>query len=406
VILRNRSIAALLGAETISSLGTQMTWLALPWFVLVTTGSPSRMGIVFAAEVAPMAVLGIASGGVVQRLGARRSMLVSDFARAPLIALVPVLHRAGVLSFGLIVALVALAGLFTVPYFSSQRLILPEVLGDDEQAVTQANSLFEATRITAFVGPAVAGVLIGAIGATNVLWIDAGTYLVSFALVSGLVPQRAPTPPAEEAQGLLAGVRYLFRDRLLAPTALTSFLFGFFFPVLMATLPVLAYRRYDQDARVAGWLVAALGAGSLLGSIAGFQLATKVGPFKLARATMAGLVPVFWILLLHLPATGVGAVIFAIGFALPLLNAPLLAVLTVRTPEALRPKVMTALISINTLLGPLGYAVVGPLVGGLGLAWTYGMIAAGSTAAGIVFLVGTLNADRVTMPVMAGEEAS
>jgi len=293
-----------------------------------------------------------------------------------------------------------------VPYFSSQRLILPEVLGDDEQAVTQANSLFEATRITAFVGPAVAGVLIGAIGATNVLWIDAGTYLVSFALVSGLVPQRAPTPPAEEAQGLLAGVRYLFRDRLLAPTALTSFLFGFFFPVLMATLPVLAYRRYDQDARVAGWLVAALGAGSLLGSIAGFQLATKVGPFKLARATMAGLVPVFWILLLHLPATGVGAVIFAIGFALPLLNAPLLAVLTVRTPEALRPKVMTALISINTLLGPLGYAVVGPLVGGLGLAWTYGMIAAGSTAAGIVFLVGTLNADRVTMPVMAGEEAS
>ena len=164
MILRNRSIAALLGAETISSLGTQMTWLALPWFVLVTTGSPSRMGIVFAAEVAPMAVLGIASGGVVQRLGARRSMLVSDFARAPLIALVPVLHRAGVLSFGLIVALVALASLFTVPYFSSQRLILPEVLGDDEQAVTQANSLFEATRVTAFVGPAVAGVLIGAIG--------------------------------------------------------------------------------------------------------------------------------------------------------------------------------------------------------------------------------------------------
>ena len=99
--------------------------------------------------------------------------------------------------------------------------------------------------------------LIGTIGATNVLWIDAGTYLVSFAVVLALVPQRAPTPPAEEAKGVLAGVRFLFRDRLLAPTALTSFLFGFFFPVLMATLPVLAYRRYDQDARIAGWLVAA-----------------------------------------------------------------------------------------------------------------------------------------------------
>ena len=99
--------------------------------------------------------------------------------------------------------------------------------------------------------------------------------------------------------------------------------------------------------------------------------------------------------------------IFAIGFALPLLNAPLLAALTVRTPQALRPKVMTALISINTLLGPLGYAVVGPLVAGLGLAWTYGIIAAGSTLAGLVFLAGTLDADGVvTMPAVAGEEAA
>jgi len=59
VILRNRSIAALLTAEVLSSLGSRMTWLALPWFVLVTTGSPTRMGIVFAIEVVPMALFGI-----------------------------------------------------------------------------------------------------------------------------------------------------------------------------------------------------------------------------------------------------------------------------------------------------------------------------------------------------------
>jgi hypothetical protein len=57
-ILRDRRIAALLAAEVVSSLGTQMTWIALPWFVLRTTGSPQRMTWVIIAEILPVAVLG------------------------------------------------------------------------------------------------------------------------------------------------------------------------------------------------------------------------------------------------------------------------------------------------------------------------------------------------------------
>ena len=68
--LLQRSIFALLSAEVISSLGAQMTFLALPWFVLTTTGSTTRMGIVLAAELLPIALLGIPSGAVVSRLGA------------------------------------------------------------------------------------------------------------------------------------------------------------------------------------------------------------------------------------------------------------------------------------------------------------------------------------------------
>jgi MFS family permease len=58
-----------------------MTFLALPWFVLATTGSPTKMSIVLAVELAPVAILGIPSGAVIARWGARRSMLVSDLAR-------------------------------------------------------------------------------------------------------------------------------------------------------------------------------------------------------------------------------------------------------------------------------------------------------------------------------------
>ena len=72
-----------------------MTFLALPWFVLETTGSPTRMNIVLAVEMLPVALLGIPSGTVVTRLGARNTMLVGDLCRAPILLSIPVLHRAG-----------------------------------------------------------------------------------------------------------------------------------------------------------------------------------------------------------------------------------------------------------------------------------------------------------------------
>ena len=67
-------------------------------------------------------------------------MLVSDLARAPLIASIPLLHALGWLSFPLLLVLVALVGVFLAPYFASQRLILPELVGDDERDVAQANA--------------------------------------------------------------------------------------------------------------------------------------------------------------------------------------------------------------------------------------------------------------------------
>ena len=112
--LRSRPIAALITAQVISSLGSQMTFLALPWFVLRTTGSPTRMSIVLAAELLPIAILGIPSGSVIAKLGARRTMLLADLARAPLIASIPLLHELGLLGFPLLLVIVASIGVFTI----------------------------------------------------------------------------------------------------------------------------------------------------------------------------------------------------------------------------------------------------------------------------------------------------
>jgi MFS family permease len=113
---------------------------------------------------------------------------------------VPILHSLCVLSFGVLLVLVALLGVFLAPYFSAQRPVLPELVGEDERVVAQANAVVEgAQRATALLGPAVAGLLIASIGATKVLYVEAATFLVSFVLLALFVPQRKPLPPGDEA---------------------------------------------------------------------------------------------------------------------------------------------------------------------------------------------------------------
>jgi predicted MFS family arabinose efflux permease len=390
-MIHDRKLVALLTAEVVSGLGTQMTWLALPWFVLVETGSATRMGTVYAAELLPMAVLGIPMGTLVQRLGGRTTMLACDLARAPLLALVPILHAAGVLSFPLLLVLVALMGVFATPYWSSQRLILAEVIGQDTALLGQANTLVEGfQRISTLVGPALAGVLIGAFGATNVLWLDAASYLFSFVVVLLFVTTRAETPKEEgAASGWFAALRYVRSDRLLVRGAIASFTFGFLFPLLFASFPVLAYERYDQNPRVAGALFAAWGAGSVLGAIVAYRLIVRVPPMRLAG--VGGLLTALplWLLVPDVPVWAIGLVLIVSAGAIPAINAPYIALLQTRVPPGLRAQVMQSLVTVNTLLAPLGFALAGPLLAWLGVRGVYVVVAALATFAALVFLDGT-----------------
>ena len=201
-ILRHRPLRALLVAEVISTTGAQMTWLALPWFVLTTTGSAGQMTLVIMTALIGTAVAGIPAGSFVQRMGARRSMLISDALRAPLMLLVPILHWTGHLSLGPLLVLAFLLGMLAMPYFTAQKVMVPELLGEDEETISQANGLFQgAIRLTLLLGPPLGGVLIGLIGAANVLVIDGLTYLVSFALVGAFVPRREPHAGAGGGHG-------------------------------------------------------------------------------------------------------------------------------------------------------------------------------------------------------------
>ena len=388
-MIRDRSLLALLSGEFVSRLGSQFTTLALPWFVLVTTGSTSKMGLVFAVELAPLALLGIPAAPLVERIGPKRWLVLMDSIRAPIVAAVPFLHAVGGLTFGLILVLGALHGTFSVGYFAAQRSILPAVVGEDELRLAQANGLVEGTtNITNLAGPALAGVLIATLGAANVMWIDAVSYVAS-ALLIGLFVRVARTvhEESEDAQGIFAGLRYLRVDRTLARVSLSSLTFGFMFPMLAASFPVLAYEQYDQNPRVAGFLFAVIGAGQVAGSLLTFRLVTRVRPLRLASAAALATGPPLWFLVPHVPLYVVALVLAVIGASVPLINAPYIGFLQVRVPPALRGHVLQSLITINQVLGPLGYVLAGVLFTRIGLHPSYAVMAVLGTAATLNFVI-------------------
>jgi MFS family permease len=400
--MRNLTLPALLTAEAVSSTGSAITFVALPWFVLETSGSPPKMSVVLAAEILPMALFGIPSGSVVGRLGARTTMLVSDLVRAPLIALVPLLHWVGHLTFPLLVAIVFLLGLFTAPYAASQRTIIPEVLGDDETTVSKASGLFGgAQHLPIVIGPSIAGALIAWVGTSPLLVVDAGTFLFAFVTVLGFVRGGARVQHDEESSGILAGVRYLVRDRLLGPMTLTVIVLDGAANGIGVAVPLLAYTRYDRNPHIAGWIFTAFGIGALAGSIVVVKLLDRFAPLKLAMfAILAATLPL-WIVVAQVPWPVVGVAVVLCGIFVPIINAPCMGIITTRPPAALRAKVLTAVMAASASGGPAGRLVIGPLyrVGGTPGVWIE--IAGGMTVGALLFIAAVLRFGAGSVPAEA-----
>jgi MFS family permease len=406
-VLRSGAIRALLVAEVISTTGMQMTWVALPWFVLVTTGSATRMSVVMAAEAIGLAVVGFPSGRLLNRLGARRTMLLCDGLRGPLMLVIPVLHWADALSFGLLVAVSFLLGSLGAPYFAANRMILPELLGEHETVVSQASALFQgATRITLLLGPVTAGVLIGVIGAPSVLVVDAATYVAAVLLVGLFVPATRPLDVDGEERGVLAGLRWVSREPLIRTWRFCLIVGDVAWQAIFVAIPVLVVARYDADSRIVGVLFAAFGIGAVLGNTVAYRLVRRVeGLVLIARVALAQALPL-WLLVLHLPAAGAVGLLFASGLANGLINPSLHAIVTLRIPPALRGTVMTSLMTLYALAMPVGILGAGPLLDAYGVDLVFGVAAAVQTATMAGVALAAVRAREVTAPSLPARSPS
>ena len=231
---RKLPLYGLVLAYGISQLGTLMSGLAIPWLVLVTTGSAARTGLVGFAEMAPYVVAQAISGPVVDRFGLRRSCVTGNAAAAVLVGAVPALYAAGALSIGSLFAIVAVAGAVRGAADAATSPLVPRTAaygGVPNERAAGLNSVAQRTGM--LVGLPLAGVLIAVAGAPTVVLVDAVTFAAAALLVAAAVPvaaTKADDDAAAAASGQLTvrgylsrlgdGMRFIRADRVIAGIAL------------------------------------------------------------------------------------------------------------------------------------------------------------------------------------------
>ncbi|WP_150130563.1 MFS transporter, partial [Streptomyces sp. 150FB] len=191
-----RPLAAVLAANTVSIAGSSLTLIAVPWFVLQTTGSAGKAGVVAFCATLPVVVAAVVGGPVIDRLGRRRVSVVSDLICGLAVTAIPLLRFAGVLQFWMLCALMAVSGLVHTPGLTARSVLVPDLAERAGTPIARAASLIDASsRGARMIGAAVAGVLIAFLGAETVLLLDAATFAASAALVAaGLRGIRAAEP--------------------------------------------------------------------------------------------------------------------------------------------------------------------------------------------------------------------
>lgn len=386
IVVSRRPLVALLVAEVVSTTGTLMTSIALPWFVLATTHSPARSAFVLTAQACAVAASGVVGGRWVAGLGTRRTMLACDLVAGVVIGLVPTLHRLGVLTSPVLLVIAFASGLSVIPFATAQEVIVPELVGTDEASVARVSAFLQsATRLTYLLGPALGGVLVDAFGAASVLWIDAVTYFASLIILGLFLPKAQARPATRHRPRLAAGAVFLWHDRLLRPLTLGQAGSQMAFQGLMLALPILAFTRYHHNAHLAGLFAAMWGAGALAGTLTASRLVNQFNPLAMGAAAWVCYGLSLWLLAPAQPAALLFVPLTISGMCNGLRNPPLAAIRILSVPPAVRPHALAAASTSATLGGTLALAVIGSMIDQIGLTAVFGLIAAISTLAAVSF---------------------
>jgi MFS family permease len=381
----------LLAASTISLVGSTLTMIALPWFVLQTTGSAALTGLAGFFVALPAFGAGIFGGALVDRLGYKRVSVMTDLVSAVGIALVPLLYSTVGLAFWQLLALVFLGSLLNIPGLTARRAMLPELAALANTRLERVNGSFEAVQhLAMLLGPPLAGLLIVWQGAGNVLWLDAASFLASALIVALAIPAVAGGARGRATgryrDELAIGLRFLRGDRLLLALAIGLAVTNFFSNTLLAVLLPVYVKTTLGDPTGLGLLASAFGAGAL----AGAALYSAIGHRLPRRAIwLAGflIIPlIFLALALQVSLPWLLVLAALDGIISGPINPLLVTLRHERTPIELRGRVFSTFSAIAQAAVPLGILFAGLALESVGMQPTTLAIAACTLLVGVAML--------------------
>lgn len=383
-----RPLYGLLAAMLVAHTGTRVSAVAFPWFVLATTGSATKTGLVAFAELAPYVVSKALTGPWIDRIGGRTVSWTTDLVSAAAAFAIVALHLAGALSLPAFLGLVAVIGAARGPGDNAKEVMIPEAAERCGVPLERATGLSGTVeRLASTVGPAVAGLLIGVSGPVWGVAVNGATFVLGSILVALALPRGMGGPPSEEtdadadAQGdtaeagptsylrrLAEGVAVLRRDRLMLTIcvmiALTNLLDIGWSSVL---LPVWVHDEH-KGAGFLGLALTTMSAGAIVGSLVASAWAHRLPrrPVFFVGFLLVG-APRFVALALDAPTPVLLAVLAVGGLGSGFLNPILSAVFFERVPRRLYGRVGALLDAMAWSAMPFGGILAGALIAGLGV---------------------------------------
>jgi MFS family permease len=370
---RHRNYRLYFAGQIVSLAGTWMQNVALTWLVLELSRSPIAVGALAFWRFVPYTLLGLGAGVIADRFDTRRVLMLSQAGAMALSVALAVVALTDAASLPLVYAIAALGGVMLVLEAPCRNALTFEMVGPDElpNAVALNSGLLNASRV---IGPAVAGVVIGAAGVGACFAVNAVSFLAVLAALAAMRTAElhpvSKDPEARILAGTWEGLRYTLARpdlrRVLGVVGVIA-LFGLNFNTLV---PLLASDQLHVGAEAFGALSAAFGAGALVGALASASLPTA--SWRLFATGSLGFSGIMVAIAWTDEPVVAGALLFLLGASFTLLTANGNALLQLGAPDRLRGRVVSLYLYAFIGLTPVGGLLAGWLtdVGGTRLAFS------------------------------------
>lgn len=374
---RHRNYRLFWFGQLISLAGTWMQSIAQAWYITELTHEAAWLGIVAAAQFTPVLILGLFGGVIADLVPKRRALITTQGALMSLAVFQALLVALGLMTLPILVTMAALLGVVNAFDMPVRQSFFSEMVSEEEvgRAVALNSAMFNGARV---IGPAIGGILIGIIGVAGCLAVNAASFLAVLIALLFMREQElraAPRPPRPRSvravmNNLVEGLNYVWRTPAVA---LCIVVIGVVSGVAMnfnVVIPPLARTVLNIGAPGLGFLMAAIGLGSLSGALAVATLRRpRITPI-LAGAAVLGACSVLaggvsgsgvtW------APTATGATLFLAGFGAIAMAASANSTIQVLVPAQLRGRVMSVYTTVFAGSTPVGALATGLLVAAIG----------------------------------------